>query len=425
MLESTTGLIDADELVARRALRHVRDTLRPRSRTCSSSRWKGAPRTSGPASAVCANPSNEEDGRFSPDGEWVADVSNESAPTDLRSQVQPGADQRIGKCRTSVMVAQGGGSLLTAARRDGKEPAISRPVGTMMSFAIALGPELRAQAPGALFQGPADVAFGDVTADGQRFLLVERGSTITVVLNWIDGLNVSAQDRPLRHLHPHAHGRRLRTMRSPRRRIAARVIAAPNNGSATMSRPRAGSSPASRPRRGTGWQCGSDRSRSPLAHREQQRRDAGTTTCPAAQPHVAQDLKIIAKSSVATSSDTAALMAATMTPGTGIPALGEAQDRADRHRHDEEGGQQEPDDQHHSERGQTRGHEDDQAAARRSGRDPPEVDQRRLHLRKHGRRGEEERRRRPSPSAAPPPRRSASAARRSAASARPRPRPGR
>ncbi len=60
------------------------------------------------------------------------------------------------------------------------------PGGKMMSVAVALGPELRAQAPVALFQGPADVAFGDATADGQRFLLVERGSApFTVALNWM------------------------------------------------------------------------------------------------------------------------------------------------------------------------------------------------------------------------------------------------
>ena len=129
---------------------------------------------------------NEEDGRFSPDGEWVAYVSNESGANEIYvrrfNRALTNGSASVG---TSVVVSKGGGSS-PRWRRDGKELFYLAPGGKMMSVAVALGPELRAQAPVALFQGPADVAFGDATADGQRFLLVERGSApFTVVLNWM------------------------------------------------------------------------------------------------------------------------------------------------------------------------------------------------------------------------------------------------
>jgi Tol biopolymer transport system component len=129
---------------------------------------------------------NEEDGRFSPDGEWVAYVSNESGANEVYlrrfNRALTNGSASVG---TSVLVSKGGGSS-PRWRRDGKELFYLAPGGTMMAVAVALGAELSAQAPVALFQGPDNVAFGDVTADGQRFLLVERGSApFTVVLNWM------------------------------------------------------------------------------------------------------------------------------------------------------------------------------------------------------------------------------------------------
>ena len=129
---------------------------------------------------------NEEDGRFSPDGEWVAYVSNESGANEVYiRKFNRALTNDLASVGTSVVVSKGGGSS-PRWRRDGKELLYLAPGGKMMSVAVTLGPELRAQAPVALFQGPGNVAFGDVTADGQRFLLVERGSApFTVLLNWM------------------------------------------------------------------------------------------------------------------------------------------------------------------------------------------------------------------------------------------------
>ena len=62
-----------------------------------------------------------------------------------------------------------------------------------MAVAVAPGTEFGAGAAAPLFQTPAGSVFGDVSADGKRFLLTTPvGSTgaapFTVVLNWTTGL---------------------------------------------------------------------------------------------------------------------------------------------------------------------------------------------------------------------------------------------
>ena len=84
---------------------------------------------------------------------------------------------------TSVLVSNGGGSS-PRWRADGKELFFLAPGGMMMSVAVTLSTDFDAQQPAALFQTPRSVAFGGVTADGKRFLLVEQGTApFTVVLN--------------------------------------------------------------------------------------------------------------------------------------------------------------------------------------------------------------------------------------------------
>jgi hypothetical protein len=70
----------------------------------------------------------------------------------------------------------------------------------MMAVDIVMGPEIRAAAPRSLFRGdyahPSPVRNYDVTADGQRFLmvrddrapLVDEAREIQVVLNWHEEL---------------------------------------------------------------------------------------------------------------------------------------------------------------------------------------------------------------------------------------------
>jgi Tol biopolymer transport system component len=129
---------------------------------------------------------NEEDGRFSPDGQWIAYVSNETGRGEVYvRRFNPDLTNGSASIGTSVLVSNGGGTS-PRWRADGKELFFLAQGGMMMSAAVTLGASFEAQRPAALFQTPPSVTFGGVTRDGKRFLLVERGtSPFTVVLNWM------------------------------------------------------------------------------------------------------------------------------------------------------------------------------------------------------------------------------------------------
>ena len=129
---------------------------------------------------------NEEDGRFSPDGRWIAYVSNETGRDEVYvRRFNPDLTNGSASIGTSVLVSNGGGSS-PRWRADGNELFFLAQGGMMMSAAVTLGASFEARQPAALFQTPRSVTFGGVTRDGKRFLLVERGtSPFTVVLNWM------------------------------------------------------------------------------------------------------------------------------------------------------------------------------------------------------------------------------------------------
>ena len=83
---------------------------------------------------------NEEDGRFSPDGEWVAYLSNESGANEIYvrkfNRALTNGSASVG---TSVVVSKGGGSS-PRWRRDGKELFYLAPGGKMMSVAVGWDP---------------------------------------------------------------------------------------------------------------------------------------------------------------------------------------------------------------------------------------------------------------------------------------------
>jgi Tol biopolymer transport system component len=134
--------------------------------------------------------------KFSPDGRWVAYVSNESGR--METYVQP-FPQPTGKWQISV---QGGGYPRWA--HSGKELFYLTDDGTVM--AVDVQPDngaFKAGTPRALFKSNA--IFGDhtgsaqnipydVSSDDQRFLINERlapaggSAPITVVLNWTAAL---------------------------------------------------------------------------------------------------------------------------------------------------------------------------------------------------------------------------------------------
>jgi eukaryotic-like serine/threonine-protein kinase len=135
----------------------------------------------------------EDQGRFSPDGRWVAYVSDQSGVTEVYVRAFT-ADFSGGSASTggTAPVSRGGG---TAPRwgGDGKELFYLAPDGKMMTVEVTAGPEFRGGTPTPLFQTPSGAIVGDVSADGKRFLLAtpagaSHSPPFTVVLNWTAGM---------------------------------------------------------------------------------------------------------------------------------------------------------------------------------------------------------------------------------------------
>jgi hypothetical protein len=136
---------------------------------------------------------HEDQGLFSPNGQWVAYVSNQSGVSEVyvrefATDFSSGSASKGG----SVLVSRGGGTA-PRWRGDGREIFYLAPDGKMMAVDVSPGQEFKVGAPTPLFQTPAGAIVGDVTADGKRFLLIApvgpSGSVpFTVVLNWTAGL---------------------------------------------------------------------------------------------------------------------------------------------------------------------------------------------------------------------------------------------
>jgi Tol biopolymer transport system component len=135
---------------------------------------------------------NEEQGRFSPNGRWVAYVSNQSGVNEV--YVGQVAESFVGGSASvggSVLVSRGGG-IAPRWRGDGRELFYLAPTGKLMAVDVTADRDFRASIPTALFQTPAGTTVGDVTSDGRRFLFVTPAgpstSVFTVVLNWTASL---------------------------------------------------------------------------------------------------------------------------------------------------------------------------------------------------------------------------------------------
>ena len=132
---------------------------------------------------------NEEQGRFSPSGRWVAYVSNQSGLNEIYVRAFA-TDFSSGSASVggATLVSRGGGTA-PRWRRDGRELFYLAPNGKMMAVDVKAGQAFDVGAPTALFQTPPGAIVGDVTPDGQRFLLVtpvglRASAPFTVVLNW-------------------------------------------------------------------------------------------------------------------------------------------------------------------------------------------------------------------------------------------------
>jgi Tol biopolymer transport system component/predicted Ser/Thr protein kinase len=137
-------------------------------------------------------PFSEGGATFSPDGHWLAYVSNESGRPEVYVQPYPGPG---GKWQISTE-----SGTEPAWNRNGKE-LFYRTGNKLMAVDVATQPSFSAGKPHMLFEGqyfssdwPLISTAYDVSADGQRFLMVkatEQASSATqinVVLNWFEEL---------------------------------------------------------------------------------------------------------------------------------------------------------------------------------------------------------------------------------------------
>ncbi len=134
-------------------------------------------------------PFAESDGRFAPDGKWIAYTSNESGRNEIYVQsFVPGVPASGSKWQLSTK-----GGTNPAWRRDGRELFFVAPDNTVMAVDVTLGAAVNAGTPRELFSlrdRRANLnASLTVTADGQRFLFAVDEATglppFTVVLNWM------------------------------------------------------------------------------------------------------------------------------------------------------------------------------------------------------------------------------------------------
>ena len=126
---------------------------------------------------------NESEGSFSPDGRWVAYVSDESGRDEVYVQAFPLSGAKF-------QISTGGGSEPNW-RKDGTELFYLAGDRNLMAVPIKSGATLEAGVPKSLFPIAATAwnhSFA-VANDGQRFLVStnaggEKAAPITVVLNW-------------------------------------------------------------------------------------------------------------------------------------------------------------------------------------------------------------------------------------------------
>jgi hypothetical protein len=136
---------------------------------------------------------DEEQARFSPDGRSIAYVSDQSGAMEVYVRAfSPDFSAGSASGGGSVLVSRGGGTA-PRWRGDGRELFYLAPDGKMMAVAVTGGPGFRGGTPAPLFQTSSGTIFGDVTADGKRFLLLtpvgaSPSAPFTVVLNWTAGL---------------------------------------------------------------------------------------------------------------------------------------------------------------------------------------------------------------------------------------------
>ena len=138
---------------------------------------------------------DSDDGQFSPDGRWVAYVSDESGRNEIYVRTFSPATAATGSDTGGKWLISTAGGTEPRWRGDGKELYYLAPDNMVMAVEISANPAFSAGVPKALFQAPRYPSFiseshWDVTRDGKRFLFAAQSTQapFTVVVNWQAGL---------------------------------------------------------------------------------------------------------------------------------------------------------------------------------------------------------------------------------------------
>lgn len=131
-------------------------------------------------------PFAENNGRFSPDGKWVAYLSFETGTNQIYVVPYPGPGPK-------VAVSSGSANFKARWRADGKEIFYHDREGTLMATEVSVrNGALEVGKTQTLFEGvdPARGYLYDVTADGQKFIVSRIGGSggtpLTLVQNWTE-----------------------------------------------------------------------------------------------------------------------------------------------------------------------------------------------------------------------------------------------
>jgi Tol biopolymer transport system component len=141
------------------------------------------------------------EGRFSPDGRWIAYSSDDSGryqiyvrPFEVSSATKA-ADAKGAPVTGKWPVSKDGGTT-PRWRHDGKELFYVGSDGNAMAVEVSTNGLFQAGVPKTLFKAPAGVFAWDVSSDGKRFLMSVPSAPstatqpkFTVVLNWQSALN--------------------------------------------------------------------------------------------------------------------------------------------------------------------------------------------------------------------------------------------
>jgi len=141
---------------------------------------------------LISSPSNDCCARFSPDGQWLAYVSDETGQPNV--YVSPYPEPNI---KYLVSGQEGGGAPVWSP--DGTE-LFYQSGAKMMVISVETDPTFNTDRPQELFEGsyristtnPGFTQYYDISTDGQRFLMIkleqQEGAQINVVLNWFEEL---------------------------------------------------------------------------------------------------------------------------------------------------------------------------------------------------------------------------------------------